>query len=39
MAGGLNLKVLSKYLQSLNLASDERILYVDQYGHKIADAI
>jgi competence protein ComGC len=37
-AGGLNLKVLSKYLQSLNLASDERILYVDQYGHKIADS-
>jgi len=34
----LNLKVLSKYLQSLNLASDERILYVDQYGHKIADS-
>ena len=37
-AGGLNLKVLSKYLQSLNLASDERILYVDQYSHKIADS-
>jgi hypothetical protein len=25
-------------LQSLNLASDERILYIDQYGHKIADS-
>jgi hypothetical protein len=37
-AGSLNLKVLSKYLQSLNLASDERILYVDQYGHKVADS-
>ena len=37
-AGGLNLKVLSQYLQSLNLAGDERILYLDQYGHKIADS-
>ena len=37
-AGGLNLKVLSKYLQSLNLASDERILYIDQCGHKVADS-
>jgi flagellar basal body-associated protein FliL len=37
-AGSLNLKVLSKYLQSLNLAGNERILYVDQYGHKIADS-
>ena len=37
-AGSLNLKVLSEYLQSLNLASDERILYIDQYGHKIADS-
>ena len=37
-AGGLNLKVLSKYLQSLNLAGNERSLYVDQYGHKVADS-
>jgi hypothetical protein len=37
-AGSLNLKVLSKYLQSLNLAGNKRILYLDQHGHKIADS-
>ena len=40
-AGGLNLKVFSKYLQSLNLTNNnnnERIVFVDQYGHKIADS-
>jgi hypothetical protein len=37
--GGLNVTMLSKSLQSLNLKnSDERIVYVDQQGQKIADS-
>lgn len=37
-AGGLNLRVFSKSLQSLNLTNQERIVYVDQHGQKIADS-
>ena len=37
-AGGLNLTAFSKSLQSLNLTNQERIVYVDQYGQKIADS-
>lgn len=38
-AGGLNLTNFNKSLQSLNLTnSDERIVYVDQQGQKIADS-
>jgi hypothetical protein len=37
-AGGLNLTVFSESLQSLNLTNEERIVYVDQYGQKIADS-
>ena len=36
--GGLNLTVFSESLQSLNLTNEERIVYVDQYGQKIADS-
>src|SRR5215212_1762930 len=37
--GGLNLTNFSKSLQSLNLTnSDERVVYVDQQGQKIADS-
>lgn len=40
--GGLNLSVLSKSLQSLNVTdknnNNERIVYVDQYGQKLADS-
>ena len=37
--GGLNVTMLGKSLQSLNLKnSDERIVYVDQQGQKIADS-
>jgi hypothetical protein len=37
--GGLNLASLSKSLQSLNLTSaDERVVYVDGQGQKIADS-
>jgi hypothetical protein len=40
--GGLNLSVLSKSLQSLNITdknnNNERIVYVDQYGQKLADS-
>jgi hypothetical protein len=37
--GGLNLTSLSKSLQSLNLTSaDERVVYVDGQGQKIADS-
>jgi hypothetical protein len=37
--GGLNLTSLSKSLQSLNLTgNDERIVYLDQQGQKIADS-
>ena len=37
-AGGLNLTVFSESLQSLNLTNEERIVYVDQHGQKIADS-
>ena len=37
-AGGLNLSVFSKSLQSLNLTNNERIVYVDYHGQKIADS-
>src|SRR5215218_7029298 len=37
-AGGLNLAVFSESLQSLNLTNQERIVYVDQHGQKIADS-
>ena len=37
-AGGLNLTVFSESLQSLNLTNQERIVYVDQHGQKIADS-
>lgn len=36
--GGLNLTVFSESLQSLNLTNQERIVYVDQHGQKIADS-
>ncbi|MBD0360131.1 MAG: cache domain-containing protein, partial [Nitrososphaeraceae archaeon] len=36
--GGLNLTVFSESLQSLNLTNEERIVYVDQHGQKIADS-
>jgi hypothetical protein len=38
-ASGLNLTTLSNSLQSINLtSSDERIVYLDQQGQKIADS-
>jgi hypothetical protein len=37
-AGGLNLTAFSESLQSLNLTNEERIVYVGQYGQKIADS-
>jgi len=41
-AGGLNLKTISESLQSLNLTNNnnnnERIVYVDQHGQKLADS-
>ena len=37
-AGGLNLRVFSKSLQSLNLTNNERIVYVDYHGQKIAES-
>ena len=37
-AGGLNLTVFSESLQSLNLTNQQRIVYVDQNGQKIADS-
>ena len=37
-AGGLNLRPFSKSLQSLNLTNNERIVYVDYHGQKIADS-
>lgn len=37
-AGGLNLGVFNKLLQSLNLTNNERIIYLDHYGQKIADS-
>ena len=37
-AGGLNLRAFSKSLQSLNLTNNERIVYVDYHGQKIADS-
>jgi hypothetical protein len=37
-AGGLNLTAFSKSLQSLNLTNNERIVYVDYHGQKIADS-
>src|SRR5689334_6344554 len=37
-AGGLNLRIFSKSLQSLNLTNNERIVYVDYHGQKIADS-
>jgi cache domain-containing protein len=37
--GGLNVTMLSKPLQSLNLTSNnERVVYIDQQGQKIADS-
>ena len=36
--GGLDLDVFNKSLQSLNLTENERIVYVDQHGQKIADS-
>ena len=35
---GLNLTMLSKSLQSLNLTENERIVFVDRQGQKIADS-
>jgi hypothetical protein len=37
-AGGLNLRAFSKSLQSLSLTNNERIVYVDYHGQKIADS-
>ena len=37
-SGGLNLPVFSETLQSLNLTYEERIVYVDQNGQKVADS-
>ena len=37
-AGGLNLTSLSESLQAVNLTNNERIVYVDQQGQKIADS-
>ncbi len=37
--GGLNLTMLSKPLKSLNLSDNERIVYVDGQGQKIADSV
>jgi hypothetical protein len=37
-SGGLDLEVFNKLLQSLNLTDNERIVYVDQHGQKIADS-
>lgn len=36
--GGLDLDVFNKSLQSLNLTDNERIVYVDEHGQKIADS-
>ena len=36
--GRLDLGVFNKSLQSLNLTDNERIVYVDQHGQKIADS-
>jgi hypothetical protein len=36
--GGLNITMLSSSLQSLNLADDERVVYLDQQGQRIADS-
>jgi hypothetical protein len=36
--GGLDLEVFNKLLRSLNLTDNERIVYVDQHGQKIADS-
>jgi hypothetical protein len=37
-SGGLNLTTFSETLQSLNLTNGERIVYIDQNGHKVADS-
>jgi hypothetical protein len=37
-AGGLNVTILSKSLQSLNLTNNERVVYVNQHVQKIADS-
>src|SRR4051812_23753331 len=37
-AGGINLPVFNKLLQSLNLTNNEHIVFVDHYGQKIADS-
>jgi hypothetical protein len=37
-AGGLNLALFSESLQALNLTDGLRIIYVDQFGQKIADS-
>jgi hypothetical protein len=36
--GGLNLILFSESLQALNLTDGLRIVYVDQFGQKIADS-
>ena len=38
LAGGLNLTVFNESLQALNLKDGLRIVYVDQFGRKIADS-
>ena len=39
LGGGLNITMLSNSLQSLNLTSNnERVVYIDQQGQKIADS-
>lgn len=37
-AGGLNLTLFNESLQALNLTNGLRIVYVDQFGQKIADS-
>jgi hypothetical protein len=37
-AGGLNVTILSKSLQSLNLTNNERVVYVNQHVQKIVDS-
>ena len=37
-AGGLNLALFSESLQTLNLTDGLRIVYIDQFGQKIADS-
>jgi hypothetical protein len=37
-AGGLNVTILSKSLQSLDLTNNERVVYVNQHVQKIVDS-